>query len=323
MKGEVMGLNTWNIPGGQQLNFATSADNIRKFLADASKAVKPWKDLPEWKGAGEDGEGGPSGNAGKTLKVWKEMNRALLALNKEIEVSEKKIKAIAPANPAKPMAGLTARMNKKSKASEAMGKAYKEYASKIRAIDTREADPRVINITVNESDLAQQTADTCHEIAMNLSSQTDLGIAEAMEIKLFALKEITQKIRSQREVLREIFCHQYNQRFPTLEETPKEDAEEGGNTETTPNKNARPKPPKDKDESSAGAGDDDEDGGYRTWTSLNGKFQVRAKLVQVKEGMVTLVTPKGKRFTVPKDKLSEVDQRFIEEAASSSSSSSE
>ena len=41
----------------------------------------------------------------------------------------------------------------------------------------------------------------------------------------------------------------------------------------------------------------------------------------MKDGMVTLVTPKGRKMTLPKEKLSEVDQRFIEEAASSSPSS--
>jgi S1-C subfamily serine protease len=317
MKGEVLGLNTWHIPMGENMNFATSAENIKTLLKDASKLVKAWPDLPDWKGAGEDEEHGPSGNANKTLAVWKEMNRALNALNKKIDACEKKIKAIPPPLANNPTRGMALRMKKKSQASESMAEAYKEYAGKIRAIDTRTADPRVLEITVNESELAQHTGDTCHEIAMKLNTLNDLGLAEELELRMLELKEVTQEIRTKREVLRVIFCHQYNKQFPTLEETAKEDAQDPGAGESQNKKPDRRRihPPDEQDEPAADGGD-----GYRTWTSRNGKFSVKAKMLRVANGSVTLVTRKGKKITVDIEKLSDDDQEFIrdKEAAPSS-----
>jgi S1-C subfamily serine protease len=321
MKGEVLGLNTWHIPRGENMNFATSADNIKKFLEKASKQIKAWPDLPEWKGAGEDeGGGGPSGNAGRTLTAWKDMNKALITLNKKIEAAEKKIKAIAPANPAKPMAGLTNRMKKKAKATEDMGEALREYASKIKAIDTRGVDPRLINLTVNESQIAERTSDTCREIGSALSTSTDPSAAAGLEGKLFALKEVSQKMRTDREVLRVTFTHQYNKPFPTLEETAKEMAQDPGGSEGKPNKKPKRVQPGDEDEgSSADEGDSD---GLRTWTSQNGKFRIKAKLISVANGVVTLKTAKGKKIVVDIEKLSDDDQEFIRNRESASSAGS-
>jgi hypothetical protein len=308
MKGEVLGLNTWARTDANALYFATSAANIKVFLASASRLAKPWSQLPTYQFNSEPE--GPTGDAKRTLTVWKEMNRALNALNKKIEASEKKIKAIAPANPARPMQGLTLRMKKKSQASELMADGYKEYADKIRAIDTRGADPRVINITIAESELAQRSADICHEIAMGLLTNTDVNQSQGLEMKLFAVKEITEKIRTQREMTRVIFCHQYNVPFPTLEETAREDAKNPGSAQDKPGKNGKHvKSPDDDDDSSTAKADNS---GYRLWTSRNGKHKIKAKLIKVEDGVVTLKTPKGKTITVEVEKLSDEDQEFIE-----------
>ena len=111
------------------------------------------------------------------------MNRALNTLNTKIAACEEKFKKIPAGNPAKPMQGLTSRMKKKGKYSEEMAVAYKEYAGKIRAINTLNADPRVLKITINESEHAQQCGDTCHEISMQMTSMADLGLAEALELQ--------------------------------------------------------------------------------------------------------------------------------------------
>jgi hypothetical protein len=206
-----------------------------------------------------------------------------------------------------------------------MSEAYREYAGKVREIDVRTADPRLIQLKLEESDLAQRTADTCHEIATALDTQTDPDVAATLEIKLFALKEVMQEVQSKRGILREIFIHQYNKPFPTLEESARDESAGSRGDEKKPEKKKDRKhaggSTESEDESSADGSDDQE--GFRTWTSVNGKFQIRAKLVQVKDGMVTLLTPKGRKMTLPKEKLSEADQRVIEEAASSSSSSNE
>ena len=94
MRGEVLGLNTWHIPGGENLNFATSAANIRAFLAGASKLVKAWSELPPWQGAGEEEKEGPGGNAGITLAAWKEFGKAKNELSDKIDAADGRLQKI-------------------------------------------------------------------------------------------------------------------------------------------------------------------------------------------------------------------------------------
>ena len=94
MRGEVLGLNTWHIPGGENLNFATSAANIRAFLAGASKLVKAWSELPPWQGAGEEEKEGPGGNAGITLAAWKEFGKAKNKLSDKIDAADGRLQKI-------------------------------------------------------------------------------------------------------------------------------------------------------------------------------------------------------------------------------------
>ncbi|HTU25121.1 MAG TPA: SHD1 domain-containing protein [Pirellulales bacterium] len=51
--------------------------------------------------------------------------------------------------------------------------------------------------------------------------------------------------------------------------------------------------------------------GMRLWTDNTGKFQVRARLVQVSDGMVRLQKETGRFTTVPFRRLSEADLAFV------------
>lgn len=53
----------------------------------------------------------------------------------------------------------------------------------------------------------------------------------------------------------------------------------------------------------------------RTWTDSSGKFQIEARLVAYKNGKVTLLRTDGKLITLPFEKLSATDQRFVETKA--------
>lgn len=54
----------------------------------------------------------------------------------------------------------------------------------------------------------------------------------------------------------------------------------------------------------------------RSWTSANGKYTVMAELVKVEEQSVRLKKEDGEEITVPLDKLSETDQRYVRLRAS-------
>ncbi len=307
-KGEVIGLNTMNFApegtsiGGQALNYSISVTHLDKLLQGANKtAVRAWASLP----APRENIGSTRlGDVGRTITVWKEMNRALNTLNKKIEVCEEKLKKIPQGNPAKPMAGLNGRMKRKGKISQEMADAYKEYVGKVRAIDTLNADPRVLTIKINESELAQHTADSYHELAMQMANPSDLNIAEVMEIKLFELKEITQKIRTEREVLRIELTHTYDKEFPTLEETANETESASADT------------PKKKGDAGADEGGSSSGSGrsaMRTWTDRSGKHHIKAKFLGMEDGKAKLEKEDGSILRIPPTSLSDEDRQLIGE----------
>ena len=50
----------------------------------------------------------------------------------------------------------------------------------------------------------------------------------------------------------------------------------------------------------------------RTWNASNGKFSVEAKLLKVDEGKAVLKRADGQEISVPLDKLSEADQKYVD-----------
>jgi hypothetical protein len=305
IRGEVLGLNTWKYGGtqGENLNFSISALHLKKFIADTGKGtVQSWDKLPNWTGAGHDADNKDPGrgDAEKTLAAWKELNKALISLNKNIDECEKRLKKIPPPNLRNPLQGQTRRLKQKSDACEKMSAAYKEYAGKVKAVDTHSIDHKLITLTIQEFDVADHTGNSYHDLAMSMSTQADLGEGY-WEAKLISLKEATSELRRHRDILRVELTHRYGLDFPTLEQTAKEPNGDPGSSRANNKTN-------DKKDSA----DDD----YREWTSAGGKYSVKAKLVRVANGQVTLRRPNGKQITIDIDKLSEEDQEFIQHRAS-------
>jgi S1-C subfamily serine protease len=306
-KGEVLGLNTMNFAAegsansGQALNYAISATHLEKLLQSSDKGkIRAWSTLPPPRA-----EHGLAilGDVGKTLEVWKQMNRSLNALNKKVLICEEKIKKIPQGNPARPMQGLNGRMRRKAKICDELYAAYKEYAAKVRAIDTLNADPEVLHIKVSESELAQHTADSYHEVSMAMANLSDIGIAAAMEIKLFALKEITQEMRSSREVLRIRLSHKYDKEFPTLEET----ATETESASTGPSKKG------DASGDDGGSSDGSNRSAMRTWTDRSGKHHIKAKFLGMEDGKAKLKKADGTILRIPPSSLCEEDRQLLGE----------
>ena len=56
-----------------------------------------------------------------------------------------------------------------------------------------------------------------------------------------------------------------------------------------------------------------DDEAARTWSDKTGKFKVKAKLLSNAEGKIKLLKEDGLVITVPIDRLSEADQKFLNE----------
>ena len=295
--GELVGIMTFRYDKGpaDNLHYAISATHLKKLMATAGTTVRPFS-APSAAPPLVMQPVAPNpakGNVKKTLAVWKELNKALIELTKKTEACEEELKKIPPANPQRPSAVQTTRAKKKSRVYEEMADAYKEYAGKVTAIETRDADPQVVNLAAAASEIAGRAADLFHKIAMSIAvaaeldqADTPASIAVAAEFdqadtlakKLSGFKGVNTTILNQCDFLRLVLCRKYETPFPTLEEITRQS---------------------DK----AIAGQD-----FRTWTSSNGKSHVKAKLIRVKDGFVKLETAASKKITVPIERLSDVDQ---------------
>ena len=241
----------------------------------------------------------PVGDSAKTFALWRECNQFKNALDDEIQVAETKLAAIKPLN---------SRLRSDSKTSETSSwkvyalyaKAYKTYATGIRSANSERADPILIYHILNEATAAEELSGIYQQVATAVADQgADRRVEDSsVEVKLKVLSELRNKY----DALRLNLSLRHGRDLPTLEETRKES-----------------KVP------SAGTGDGNANRrSPRTvtdwWTSSNGKHKIKAKLVKVENGVVTLKTSKGKTITVEVEKLSDEDQEFLENQEDASSS---
>jgi hypothetical protein len=304
MRGEVLGLNTWTLPQGQHLNFATAAGNIKPFLASASKDVKPWSKLPKWRGAGDDSEGRAMGDAAKTLAMWKQFGAARYKIKDKVAALDQRLAKITPIDRRNPLRGLNARIKKTADCYRDFSTAYGDFAAQLKAIDTKMVDVAVIQMIVVNTDIAQRMCTACRELSSGLSTgnELDQGVGE---IKLFRFRQVDEEVQSRFDIVRVMLRHKYNREFPTVEDIKKEDAEDKGGK-----KNA------DADEDRPSEKTADE--GFRTWSDKSGMHQTRAKYVGKEDGYVKLEKADGKIVHVPLDKLSDADQNFVKKTSGDS-----
>lgn len=288
-KGEVVGLNTFTSTMGQNLNFAICIEHVKKFVEGAGTNIQSFANLPPPR---ERHAPGQFGDPKKTLAFWKDLNRAKTELDNKIESCEDRLNKMPPVDPRNPMKGQNRRNRMISTHFKRMGEAYSEYSSKISGLDNKNVDFDLIGLVVADTVIAKKISESCREIA---NSQRGAGSGLNWELALAGLKQIASEIDTQRELLRVNLGLKYDLSFPTQVETEEEDR-----------KLAKEK--KDKNTDSPG---NSERSVTRTWTDCTGKFQIRAKCIGVKDGNVKLETSNGKVITVPLDKLSEADKRFL------------
>lgn len=295
--GELLGLNTWHLTQGQNLNFAISAVNVQQVLSKASRVVKKFESLPPPRKRAPSGVG--PGDMETTLATWKSFNRAMILFNKKNAEAEKKLEAVPMANPRNPLQGKTVRDRKRSEAYKAYASAYKEFASKVKALGSdRTVNFELIKWLVSEGEVLQQTGSSYQGLATAVLTDSAGGEVEAA--KLAACRLALDKLRIGYDTLRISLSHVFNKQFPTIEETEAADAsKKGKNSSGSKNKDT----------------DAEKRFEIRTWTSSNGRFTIKAKLRSVDDENVKLEKEDGTVIVVPLSRLSEEDRRFLEETA--------
>jgi hypothetical protein len=304
--GEVVGVNTWVCAAGQNLNFSLSVVHLREFLASAGTTnVQMLSSLPAPR---SDHEERSRGNAQKTLDLWTQLNKCKIELNEQSLACEKKLQKIVPADLRHTLKGQAARNKKMAGLYEEMAKVYGDYAGKVKALDNAEADPDAVMLTAAEADLAQRFGDACQELAIALTTQSDVDVRHG-ERNLAYFKRDAGNLRTVRDLIRLKLVRKYDKKFPTLEETLKgsdgavaDDGREKSVSETAAT------PVGERSDSSTNA---DKHSVLRVWSDRTGRHQVQAKYVELEGGKVKLEKADGTVILVPLASLSEADQRFI------------
>jgi S1-C subfamily serine protease len=128
LKGEVVGLNTWALTIGQNMNFAISANHITELLASANSGVHPFSELP----APREKEVA-AGNGRRTLEYWNEVS----TINRNLH---KRLKAIRQPNMPKTDQQLRALFPKLAGIYKKMGDMLPETAAKLKALEIKDVD---------------------------------------------------------------------------------------------------------------------------------------------------------------------------------------
>lgn len=305
MKGEVLGLNTWHIPKGENMNFATSTANIKEFLKGASRNLKPWSQLPNWKGAGHDPGAPPPGIPGVTLTSWKEFCKAKIDLAKKTDAADAALAKIDDLDPRAPRSFHNKRNRKLSAVYRNLAGAYKAYGIKARASNREMSHPELIKLIISDAQAHEQIAIMYQSFSMNVSQQGGSG---AIEQKILELKvKNLVDLRSKFDITRVQLARTFGILFPSLDDMKK------ALKKAASEKNKKGDKGEDAEIST-------EKRPYRTWTSVGGGHRIRARLVKVTDGMVVLKTRQGKKITVAIEKLCDEDQDYIAEIASAPSS---
>ncbi len=156
------------------------------------------------------------------------------------------------------------------------------YAADMKSLRDDQADPELIVMIDEEAKVAERLAAFFRVASNAASAQGEWPKSEC----LWAVERIRDEFPTRYGDVRIVLGHKYKQPFLTL----KDISQKLGNAMVVLGQT------------------------YRVWTSRNGKFKIKAKLIRANDDTVTLETDQGKRIVVSIEKLSDADQQFIEAA---------
>jgi S1-C subfamily serine protease len=310
-RGEVVGINTWQIPtsiaGAQALNFSVSTKHLKEFIAHVGSIVKPLSSLPppsfHHGGGGGGGPDGPHGDPEKTLALWKQFNKALNELNEKIADCDSKLEKIPALDPRNAASAQNKRNKKVSDVFRKYSSAYKEHAGKVRELQNDKAETKLIELILMDATLSEMLSATYQKVATAVLTQ---GGSRENEFHAVDLKKPVTELRTQYDVLRHNLGVLYRMTFPSVEETANDPGSDAGEetAKTDEKKNGK----------ASSSADSAKRSELREWSDASGKYKIKAKCLGVEDGKVKLEKTDGAVISVPISSLSEADREFLEES---------
>ncbi len=170
LKGEVVGLNTWNRTDGQNLNFAISAEHIKKMMQSTQSGVQPLANLPAPRetpvvaGAGD-----------RTLEYWEEVsriNRALAARIKKLRqpplpTNRKKLLELFPK-----LAGIY----------QKLGDMLPETAAKLKNLKIDDVDEELVALVAVDAIYLEKLAESFRSMAVDAKMMQDVTLFDTNKL---------------------------------------------------------------------------------------------------------------------------------------------
>lgn len=170
LRGEVVGLNTWNRTDGQNLNFAISAEHIKKMMQSTQSGVQPLANLPAPRekrvvaGAGD-----------RTLEYWEEVsriNRALAARIKKLRqpplpTNRKKLLELFPK-----LAGIYRKL----------GDMLPETAAKLKHLKIDDVDEELVALVAVDAIYLEKLAESFRSMAVDAKMMQDVTLVDANKL---------------------------------------------------------------------------------------------------------------------------------------------
>lgn len=208
LRGEVVGLNTWNRTDGQNLNFAISIEHMRKLVQTEQGSLKPLSQLPAPRKLAGGGPGGSSGDAQKTLDYW----LAIGKINRSMYNRVKKLArpAIAPSKRNRSFFSKMAGYYRK------LAEILPEYSARLKDLDVKGVDTELVALATADAMVMESIAEDLNNLALN----AELG----RSVRIFDTDQISKKTYGSRggsiaqayDVMRVNFNLKYGLTFPNI-----------------------------------------------------------------------------------------------------------
>jgi S1-C subfamily serine protease len=208
LRGEVVGLNTWNRTDGQNLNFAISVEHLRKLTQSSPGAPRPLSELPAPRHLAGGGADGIAGEPQRTLDYWLEIGK----INRSMYSRVKKV-----ARPAlSPGKGTRSFYNKMAGYYRKLAEILPAYAARLKDLDVKGVDTELVALATADAIVMESIAEDLNNMA--LRAELGQGVA------LFDTDQITKKSYGSRggsiaqayDLMRVNFNLKYGLTFPNI-----------------------------------------------------------------------------------------------------------
>ncbi|HEV3004772.1 MAG TPA: trypsin-like peptidase domain-containing protein [Pirellulales bacterium] len=206
MQGEVLGLNTWCLQSGQNLNFAISGEHIRTLLSWAN-GVRPFAELP----TPRPGHGLASrGDAERTFAFWGELGQINRWPHSRINSTKR---PPAPANAAKSKSYYAKMASYYKSLAETVAKSSK----KIDSLDRSKVDGELVGLAAVDGACLEELADMFRSFASDAEIEKKVTIYDAGKLSAKSYGKYGESdVSIGYDILRLELAARYNRPFPNI-----------------------------------------------------------------------------------------------------------